>query len=217
MKSWKKINRGIVIAVVTVLGVSIYLISLGISQNAQIPAIKKVVASYIGTYVSYNMLPSTYSVHTPDMSQTEMASYITKMDHDMKTYFAAGDSSSQYITNMLKTNIEGQKTDTTIIYSYTKKITKFAGFDFDGSTVTVTVDCNTSYDGPSNTGMPQTSPSDPGIADLLSGTSSHVHATDNSNTVRVQLNGVTTDTVVLKKVAGSWKVVYSNLTLPSQN
>ncbi len=216
MRSWKKINRGLVIAVAAVLGVSIYLISLGISQNAQIPAIKKVVAGYIGTYVSYSMLPAEYRTSASDISQTEMDSYITKMDNGMKSYFASGDSSSQYITNMLKTNLESQKTDTTIVYSYTKEISKYAGFDFDGSTVTVTVDSNTSYDGPNNLnkGIPQTSPG--GSGGLGVHNSVHVQTTDNS-TERVQLNGVTADTVVLKKFDGNWTVVYSNLTLPSQN
>jgi hypothetical protein len=43
-----------------------------------------------------------------------------------------------------------------------------------------------------------------------------MQAIDNT-TERVQLNGVTEDTVILKKVDGNWKVVYSNLTLPSQS
>ena len=196
MRPRKKFNRGTIIAVIAVLGVSIYLISQSITQNAQESAIKKVVAGYIQTYVSYNMLPTKYRVATPNMPQTEMDSYVTKMESDIKSYFAPGDNSYKFMTDALKTNLQSQKTETTVIYKYSKAISKYTDFDFENSTVTVTVQSNSSYDGPDNSG--------PKIIQMQMDPS------------RVQLNAVTTDTVVLKKVDGTWKVAYSNITLPTQ-
>jgi hypothetical protein len=189
MKARKKFNRGVIITVIAVLCVSAYLIGLDITQNAEKPAIQKVVESYINTYVSYNMLPQSYRIATPNIPQAEMDSYVAKMESDVKSYFAADDNSYKFMTDMLKSNLESQKTETTVIYSFDKTISKYTKFSFDKSTVTVTVETNSSYDGPDK---------------------------NNSNSGRLKLNAVTTDTIVLKKVNGEWKVVYSNINIPSQ-
>lgn len=189
MKARKKFNRGVIITVIAVLCVSAYLIGLDITQNAEKPAIQKVVESYINTYVSYNMLPQSYRIATPNIPQAEMDSYVAKMESDVKSYFAADDNSYKFMTDMLKSNLESQKTETTIIYSFDKTISKYTKFSFDKSTVTVTVETNSSYDGPDK---------------------------NNSNSGRLKLNAVTTDTIVLKKVDSEWKVVYSNINIPSQ-
>lgn len=189
MKARKKFNRGVIITVIAVLCLSAYLIGLDITQNAEKPAIQKVVESYINTYVSYNMLPQSYRIATPNIPQAEMDSYVAKMESDVKSYFAADDNSYKFMTDMLKSNLESQKTETTVIYSFDKTISKYTKFSFDKSTVTVTVQTNSSYDGPDK---------------------------NNSNSGRLKLNAVTTDTIVLKKVNGEWKVVYSNINIPSQ-
>ena len=189
MKARKKFNRGVIITVIAVLCLSAYLIGLDITQNAEKPAIQKVVESYINTYVSYNMLPQSYRIATPNIPQAEMDSYVAKMESDIKNYFAADDNSYKFMTDMLKSNLESQKTETTVIYSFDKTISKYTKFSFDKSAVTVTVETNSSYDGPDK---------------------------NNSNSGRLKLNAVTTDTIVLKKVNGEWKVVYSNINIPSQ-
>src|SRR5665647_1165288 len=148
MKARKKFNRGVIITVIAVLCVSAYLIGLDITQNAEKPAIEKVVESYINTYVGYNMLPQSYRIATPDIPQAEMDSYIAKMDSDIKSYFAADDNSYKFMTDMLKSDLESQKTETTVVYGYEKTISKYTKFIFDKSTVTITVDTNSSYDGP---------------------------------------------------------------------
>ena len=189
MKVLKKFNRGVVIAVIALIGVSIYLVGLGISQNAELPAIKQVTESYIQTYVGYNMLPKEYRTATPNVPQATMDSYIAKMQTDIKSYFAAGDNSYQFMTDALKSGLQSQISDATVVYSYTKTISKYTSFVFDKSTVTVTVDTNSSYNGPD---------------------------TSSSSAGSFKGNAVTTDTVVLKKVDGAWKVVYSDITKPTQ-
>ncbi|MEI6580410.1 MAG: hypothetical protein WCN92_13240 [Eubacteriales bacterium] len=190
MKVLKKLNRGMIIAVIAVIGVSIYLVGLGITQHAEIPAIKQVVESYINTYVGYNMLPVEYRIAAPNMPQATLDSYVAKMETDIKSYFVAGDNSYKFMTDTLKSDLQSQTSETTVVYNYTKEISKYTAFTFDKSTVTVTLDTNSSYDGP-----------------------------DKSNSVAVNFKGnaVTTDTVVLKKVDGAWKIVYSDITRPSQH
>jgi hypothetical protein len=190
MKARKKFNRGVIITAIALLCISIYLIGLDITQNAEKPAIQKVVGSYINTYVSYNMLPQSYRIATPDIPKAEMDSYIAKMESDIKSYFAVNDDSYKFMTDMLKSDLKSQKSETTVVYSYKKTISKYTEFKFDKSNVTVTVETNSSYDGP----------------DI-----------QNPNSGRLKLNAVTTDTIVLKKVDGEWKVVYSNINRPSQS
>lgn len=189
MKTLKKFNRGVIITVIAVICVSIYLIVLDTSQNAEKPAIKKVVESYLNTYVNYNMLPEAYRTATPNVPQAVLDSYITKMESDIKSYFAPNDNSYKFITDMLKRDLQSQKSEATVVYSYTKTISKYSAFNFDRSTVTVTFDTNSTYDG----------------ADINDPTAG-----------RLKLNAVTTDTIVLKKADGGWKIVYSNINRPSQ-
>lgn len=189
MKPRKKLNRGVIFTLVAVICVSIYLISLSVTQKAEEPAIKNVVSSYISTYVKYNMLPQQYRVATPNIPKTELDSYTAKMESDIKSYFAPGDTSYKFMTDALKRDLESQTSESTVIYNYTKTISSYSEFNFDKSTVTVTVETNTSYDGPDKS---------------------------NQSSGRLKLNAVTEDTVVLKKVNGAWKVVYSNINKPSQ-
>ena len=190
MRPRKKFNRGVILTAIAVVCVSIYLIGLSITQNAQIPAIKKVVGSYINTYVNYNMLPAQYRVTTPNMPQADLNSYLAKMESDIKSYFAANDNSYQFMTDTLKSDLQSQNIGTNVVYTYKKTISQYSEFNFDKSTVTVTVDSNTNYDGPDK---------------------------NNLSAGRLQMNAVTTDTVVLKEVSGAWKIVYSNINRPSQN
>jgi len=189
MKARKKFNRGVILTVLTLLCVSIYLIGLDVTQNAEKPAIQKVVESYINTYVNYSMLPESYRIATPNIPQGELDSYTANMENDIKNYFSANDDSYKFITNTLKNDLQSQTTETTVVYSYQKTISKYTKFKFDKSTVTVTLETNSGYDGPD---------------------------TNSPNSERLILNKVTTDTIVLKKISDEWKVVYSNINKPSQ-
>jgi len=190
MRALKKLNRGVVITIIVVLCVSIYLIVLDSTQNTQKSAIQKVVESYVKTYVGYNMLPKDYRVENSNISKTELDSYISKMESDIKSYFTENDSAYKFMTNNLKSDLESQKSDTTVVYSYEKAISSYTDFSFDKSIVTVTFETNSKYDGPDK-------------RDPTAG--------------RLKLDAVTTDTVVLKKVKDDWKVVYSNINRPSQS
>jgi predicted double-glycine peptidase len=158
-------------------------------QNSEKSAVKKVVESYLNKYVKYNMLPEAYRVASPNIPRTAIDSYVTKMEGDIKSYFTPNDNSYKFMTDMLENNLDSQKSEATVIFSYNKTISKYTAFNFNNSNVTVTFDTNTSYDGPD--------PSDPTAG-------------------RLKLNAVTTDSVVLKKVDGNWKIVYSNINRPSQ-
>src|SRR5690348_2362774 len=102
MKVLKKFNRGVIITTIVVLCVSIYLTGLSIAQNAEKPAIQKVIESYLKTYVGYNMLPQNYRTATPEIPKAQFDSYITKMESDIKSYFAPNDNSYKFMTDMLK-------------------------------------------------------------------------------------------------------------------
>jgi len=129
MRPGKKINRGVIIAVIAIISVSIYLIGIGIIQNNEKPAIQNVVESYINTYVSYNMLPEKYRIANPNIPQAELDSYISKMESDIKSYFIVNDDSYKFMVNTLKSDLEIQKTETTVVYSYKKTISKYTAFN----------------------------------------------------------------------------------------
>jgi len=188
MKIFKKLNRGAIISIIAILGVVIYLLVHNTAQKADKPEIKKVAENYINTYVKYNMLPEDFKKDVSKIPKKEIDDYILKMENDIKSFFAADDNTLKYVTDNLKTGLENQKVQNNVVYSYEKEISSIK-YKFDESAVTVTVISKSKYDGPDKM---------------------------NPSAGRSKLNAVTNDVLVLKKISGSWKIIYSNIDSPSK-
>jgi hypothetical protein len=186
MKFWAKPNRGAVLSIAVLLVVVIYLIALQFSHTAARPDIKSVCGNYIRTAVNYRMLPVQYRTDQPDMPQTAIDSYIEKMTDEIKAYYPANTQGYKYAVDKYAANLIAQAKGNGVVYSYMKEILSFSNFDFNGSSVTVTILTNSSFD-----------------------------STDTPGAARASVSAQTTDTITLQKIGGVWKVVYADLPDPS--
>jgi hypothetical protein len=190
MRILTKINRGAILFTIVLITVIVYLVATGAAQAAEKPDIKDICTRYVGVEISYRMLPAKYRVTVPAITQAEKEDYIAQMRTDIAAFYPSGAQSIKYITDMLAQGIESQASGKGIVIELKKTITEFTAIVFDGNTATVDMKVNTTYNGPESagaTGLPAT------------------------------VVGETSDAIILQKIGGTWKVVYSNLNLPVSN
>jgi len=188
MKKLDKINRGAMLTAFVLLCVIGYLVGLALVQNAAKPVIEQLCSDYIRTEVRYSMLPAQYRAEAPGMPDAERAAYLADMAKDIKAYLIDDELTSKFTVDNLQTRLENQMNGIGVIYDYQKTIVKFDSIIFSDGIVTVSVRTNTVFDGPVNNSL---------------------------SIDRQQMAVETTDTLVVQKDGGQWKVVYASLTSPA--
>ena len=187
MKLLRKINRGLILTVFLISGVIVYLVLTESAQNAAKPVIQRICADYIQKASDYAMLPQQYHLEKPEISESALNDYIEKMKNDMMSFYPSNTTASKYLVNDMELKLRNQSKGEGVVYSFKKKIETFKSMDFNGQSVTVEIADDTNYDGPSTL----------------------------SSSVRMAISQNTTDTIMLQKISGRWKVVSANLQLPS--
>jgi len=119
-----------------------------------------------------------------EMPEEKKNEYIKEMEENIKPYLPEGSQAVELITRRLKNGIENQAEGKDIIHNFEKELIEYEEFVFDKNSVTVTVSTDTSYEGPAS------------------------DFTSASPRTRTQ------DTVILQKIKGEWKVVYSDISTP---
>lgn len=190
MNYLKKINRGLLLTAVILLGIAIYLVVQSAWQNTEKTKIESVCRQYIDTAVKYGQLPEMYRKDKPDMPQKELEDYISNMTAEFGTFYQKGDLNLKSVINRSKASLEDQAAGKGVIFSLKKDILEFSDFIFEGKTVVAGIKSNTVLDGPSA--------SVPG-------------------TPRASTSAQTSDTITLRKTDGEWKIVYADLQLPVNN
>jgi len=187
MKFLAKINRGLILTAVVIIGLAIYLISLNISQINATPEIKSICLDYIKTATSYTMLPEQYRKEKPDITSSGLSSYIDKMTTDIKAFYPDNEQTYKYQLKAFQTSFELQVKGQSVVFSYKKDFSKFSEIVFDGDTAKVSIITNSSIDSVSAvTGQ------------------------------RGTVSGQTNDTITLQKISGKWKIIYADLPQPNQ-
>lgn len=184
MKTLSKVNRGLILTIVVILGVAAYLVGVSLSQAGDREEIKKVCAQYIQTELQYRMLPEANRKEDPGISQTDLTAYIDKAKAEIKSHYVDNEICYKYLLEEIETSLKQQAKGQGVVYSYEKDVRSYTDFVFDKDSASVVVTCNTSYNGPDRYSMSQST---------------------------VKKNTVTKDQMTLQKVDGKWKVTYSYL------
>lgn len=185
MKFLAKLNRGAILTVLVLLAVVLYLLTLHFSQAAAVPEIKNTCRNYITTAVKYQMLPQKYRKDKPDMPAGELSDYISSMSTEIGAFYP--DKERENAVDRIASNLTLQANGTGVVYGYTMAVSGFKSLDFHYDTVTVTVLCVSTYDGPYGEGI---------------------------NPPRTNMTGQTTDTFMLQKTDGRWQIIYADLQQP---
>ncbi len=190
MKVLAKINRGVILTVVVLLGVAAYLIGLEVMHSSARKEIGALCEEYVQAELGYHMLPEEYRGATPGMTEAELDSYIAQMKEDLTPYYVNNEQTYQYLFSSLEQSLRNQAQGYDVTYELTKDIMQ-TEITFDGDKARVQLSCYTTLKG--------TTAYTPDIA-----------ATTPNNSVSRE----TRDTLYLQRVDGEWKLTYSNLTIP---
>ena len=192
MKVLAKINRGVILTVVVLLGVAAYLIGLEVMHSSARKEIGALCEEYIQAELRYHMLPEEYRGATPGMTEAELDGYIAQMKEDLTPYYVDNEQTYRYLFNSLEESLRNQAQGYDVTYELTKDIMK-TEITFDGDKASVDLFCYTT----------------------MKGTAAYAPDVAASTTTRdSSASGETLDTLYLQRVDGEWKLTYSNLTVP---
>ncbi|MEG0770835.1 MAG: hypothetical protein RR436_02950 [Clostridia bacterium] len=188
MKWFSKINRGVILTAVILIGVIIYLVSLSVMQSGDKAPIEKVCKDYIASYNKYQLLPKVGNAEKPAMSQDELNVFFGELENELKPYFL-GNTGDTVIKNM-KENLKNQAKGIDVVHKYEKEVISINNITFNKATAVVNLTTHTTFDGPSH--------------NLYKGDGS-------MPTKREEKSGDTRDEIRLAKENGKWYITSAYL------
>jgi len=191
MNLLKKLNRGAVLLTVVILAVIIYLIIHAAVNLAQTEQVKAACAEYVAAEVRYSVLPADYRSDTPDMPAGEQDKYIQEMIDHIRPLLTHDNFASGLTLDRLENSLRSQMTGLNVIYEYEKSNFRYQSVSFKQDIATVVVITQTVFDGPAG------------------------YYADGVPVLRQRQVVNATDTIVLQKIDGVWKIFYASLSNPA--
>lgn len=197
MKFIKKINIGLVLAIIAILAVIVYSVNLGNERNLAKEDIKKSCENFIDLTDKYYTLPSEYQVIGEKSSDVNLNNYYTEMENELKDK-----TINNEIANLQKTllteYLKNQLVDTSkITVSFNREITKISNYVFDGNQVTVSFNSKITTKQKYNDVDQETG--------------------ELSEKIRENTFDIQNESITLEKKDGTWKVVYADLQYQDMN
>ena len=197
MKFFKKINIGLILTIIIIIGVVIYCIHVESVRKAAKEDIQKSCDSFIDLTDAYSVLPSEYQVIGIKSTEVNLDDYYSKMQSDLeKQTISMGTASIQ--KTILTKVVESQLYNTSsIVINFDRQVAKVTSYQFSDNQVTVTFNSRISV---------KQKYSD---YDEENG--------EQSEKVKENYYDIQGETITLEKVDGNWKVVYANLQYANPN
>lgn len=143
MKILKKINRGLILTVIVVIGVAVYLACLSSAQAADREEIISICEDYIKAETGYSMLPEKYRKENPEIPEQELDAYINEAKTELKKFYVDNENTYKYLLERIESSLKSQAAGDDVILTYTKDIYKVDSVAFDGDKASVELICNT--------------------------------------------------------------------------
>lgn len=202
MRYLKKINKGLVLTVIVLLILIIYLVAVEVGRNADKPNIEKACKEYIATLDKYAVMPESVQklYGASDIENKASINDNVSKTIDNKMVELENELKSKMIDNELAVKMQKDAVSSyvknnnnvfeTVVTAFNRDITKIKKFAFDDDQVTVTLDTKVSQD-----------------IKYLEFAETETKELSKKNDFNLQ-----GETITLKKVDGTWKVVYASLT-----
>ena len=137
MKILKKINIGLVLAIITILAVVIYCVNLENSRKSAKQDIKKACEDFIDLSDKYSKLPEEYQNVGGDPKQVNLDTYYSQLETDLKEKMK-NDAVVKIEKSVLEEKLKKQLYDLSkVTADVNTEITKISSYDFKGDEVTV--------------------------------------------------------------------------------
>lgn len=188
MKILKKINKGLLLTIIVVAVLVIYLTNLEKQRESDKTDIRKACEDFIALTDEYVVLPEDMQTYTGEISKENEEKIETQLKEALKKQMVDNDKAIdiqyEYLVDKLQ---DGYGTENEVKTKNKRTITKISGYEFDGNQVTVTLKTSTET------------------------TYKYKEDFKGEEKERKDTNTSTNDEIVLQKVDGEWKVVYSYL------
>ncbi len=197
MKFIKKINIGLVLAIIAILAVVVYSVNLGNERKLAKEDIKKSCENFIDLTDKYYTLPTEYQVIGEKSSEVNLDNYYTEMENELKSKTINNEIANLQKT-LLSEYLKNQLVDTSkITVSFNREITKISNYVFDGNQVTVSFSSKITTKQKYNDINQETG--------------------ELSEKIRENTFEIQNESITLEKKDGTWKVVYADLQYQDMN
>lgn len=197
MKFIKKINIGLVLAIIAILAVIVYSVNLGNERNLAKEEIKKTCEKFIDLTDKYYTLPSEYQIIGEKSSDVNLNNYYTEMENELKDKTTSNETANIQKT-ILTEYLKNQLVDTSkITVSFNREIAKISKYNFDGNQVTVIFNSK--------------------ITTKQKYNDINLETGESSEKIRENTFEVEDESITLEKKDGTWKIVYANLQYQDMN
>ena len=188
MKILKKINKGLLLTIIVVAVLVIYLTNLEKQREADKSDIKKACEDFITLTDEYVVLPEDMQTYTGEISKENKEKIEKQLKDALKTKMVDNDKAVEIQYEYLVDKLQnGYQTEGEVKTKNKRTITKISSYEFDGNQVTVTLRTSTE--------------------------TTYKYKDEFTGEEKERKNTITSpsDEIVLQKVDGKWKIVYSYL------
>lgn len=186
MRILKKINKGLILTLIVLLVLIIYLVNVEKQRKAEKEDIKKACEEFISFTDKYSVLPEEMQTLTEEALESKLDDYKKEMKTELQKLMIQNEKSVKIQHQILSSNLENGYNLAEIRTKWERKIIKISNYAFEGDQVTVTFKSKVE-------------------------TSTKRLNEENEEQERQDSFDAPNDEIVLQKVDGKWKIVYSNL------
>lgn len=197
MKFFKKINIGLILAIITVVAVIVHCLIVEGERKKSKEDIKVACEDFINITNKYTQLPQEYQVINIKKSEIDLNGYYEKMQSELEARTITS-KTAEIQKTLLSSNIDKQLLDTSrVMVEFDRQIVKIKSYDFSENQVTVVfssrVKVKEKYNEP------------------------NMETEELTEKVKESSFDNEAESITLEKIDGKWKVVFADLQYSNPN
>ncbi len=189
MKVLKKINKGLILTIIVLAALLIYISSIEKQRNSDKPDIRKACEEFIALTDKYVVLPE--DMQKSEVSEEKVNEYVNQMKNDVEKVMISNTEAVKIQEQVIENNLRDSYNALDVRSKVSRKIKKINGYEFDGNQVTVKLNNQ---------------------VEIVTKVFDEIESTKETETF-----DASSDEIILQKVDGKWKIVYSNLQFDGSN
>ena len=189
MKVLKKINKGLILTIIVLAALLIYISGVEKQRNADKPDIRKACEDFILLTDKYVVLPE--DMQKSEVSEEKVNEYVNQMKSDVEKVMISNTEAVKIQKQVIENNLRDSYNALDVRSKMSRKIKKINGYEFDGNQVTVKLKDQ---------------------VEIVTKVFDEIDSTKETETF-----DASNDEIILQKIDGKWKIVYSNLQFDGSN
>lgn len=189
MKVLKKINKGLILTIIVLAALLIYISGVEKQRNADKPDIRKACEDFILLTDKYVVLPE--DMQKSEVSEEKVNEYVNQMKSDVEKVMISNTEAVKIQKQVIENNLRNGYDALDVRIKMSRKIKKINGYEFDGNQVTVKLKDQ---------------------VEIVTKVFDEIDSTKETETF-----DASNDEIILQKIDGKWKIVYSNLQFDGSN